>query len=95
MKNPIVAAIFLVSMARPVWAAEEATTSPPLRQIVDRVVIDGSAIVHNGNSTIRLVRLVTLAGAITDVAIVIRRAQLEVLASSHHGTIKFPRERHA
>jgi hypothetical protein len=56
MKNSIVAAIFLVSMAPPVWAAEKATPSPPLRQIVDQVVVDGSAIVHNGDSTIRLVR---------------------------------------
>jgi hypothetical protein len=56
MKSSIVAALFFVSTAPPAWAAEEATTSPPLRQIVDKVVVEGSAVVHNGDRTIRLVR---------------------------------------
>jgi hypothetical protein len=55
MRGSVVATIVSVSVASSALASDGTTTSPSLRQIVDEVATKGSALVHNGNSTIRLV----------------------------------------
>jgi hypothetical protein len=55
MRNSASAMVFVL-MTSNAWADSELTASPSLRQIVDEVVAEGSALVHNGNSTVRLVR---------------------------------------
>jgi hypothetical protein len=37
-------------------ASDETTGAPSLRKLVDEIEANGSALVHNGNSTVRLVR---------------------------------------
>ena len=57
MKNSAIAIIALVSMASPAIASNEMTPTPSLRQIVDQIAAEGSAIVHvDANRTVRLVR---------------------------------------
>jgi hypothetical protein len=57
MKNSAIAIIALVSMASPAIASNETTATPSLRQIVDQIAAEGSAIVHvDANRTVRLVR---------------------------------------
>jgi hypothetical protein len=57
MKNPAIAIIALVSVASPAFAGNEMMTTPSLRQIVDQISAEGSAIVHvDANRTVRLVR---------------------------------------
>jgi hypothetical protein len=56
MRGSIVAQILSICVASSALASEELATSPSLRQIVDEIATTGSALVRNGNSTIRLVR---------------------------------------
>jgi hypothetical protein len=46
----------LVSLSSYSFGRDAMTTAPSLREIVDEVAARGSAIVHNGNATVRLVR---------------------------------------
>jgi hypothetical protein len=56
MRNSAIAITALISLTSYSYGSDAMTTTPSLRKIVDEVAAKGSAIVHNGNATIRLVR---------------------------------------
>jgi hypothetical protein len=56
MRKSAIAAFAIMSMMSYAFADDETTAAPSLRKIVDEIEANGSAIVHNENSTVRLVR---------------------------------------
>jgi hypothetical protein len=56
MRKSAVAAFAIMSMTSYALADDETTPAPSLRKIVDEIEANGSVLVHNGNSTVRLVR---------------------------------------
>jgi hypothetical protein len=56
MRSSAIAITALISLTSYSYGSDAMTATPSLRQIVDEVAAKGSAIVHNGNATIRLVR---------------------------------------
>ena len=56
MRNSAIAAFAIMSTTSYALASEGRTAAPSLRKIVDEIEATGSALVHNGNSTVRLVR---------------------------------------
>jgi hypothetical protein len=56
MRKSAIAVFAIISMTTYASADDETTAMPSLRQIVDEIAASGSALVHNGNSTVRLVR---------------------------------------
>jgi hypothetical protein len=56
MRNTAIALFAIMSMTSHALADGETTATPSLRKIVDEIAERGSALVHNGSSTVRLVR---------------------------------------
>jgi hypothetical protein len=56
MRNSAIAIFAVISLTSHALADGEGAATPSLRQIVDEIAATGSALVHNGSSTVRLVR---------------------------------------
>jgi hypothetical protein len=56
MGNTAIALFAIMSMTSHALADDETTAAPSLRKVVDEIAARGSALVHNGSSTVRLVR---------------------------------------
>jgi hypothetical protein len=56
MRKSAIAVFAIMSMTSYALADDQITAAPSLRNIVDEIEANGSALVHNGNSTVRLVR---------------------------------------
>jgi hypothetical protein len=56
MRDAAIALFAIMSMTSHALADGETTATPSLRKIVDEIADTGSALVHNGNGAVRLVR---------------------------------------
>jgi hypothetical protein len=56
MRNSFIAITALISLSSYSFGGDAMTTTLSLREIVDEIAARGSAVIHNGNVTVRLVR---------------------------------------